>query len=303
MKIIEGHAHVCEHINGYGAEGELQAVGDGFARYASGKRICLFPEGMGNVGCPPESLLNVMDRYGVEKAVLLQGMYLGFQKLYTHEAVRKYPDRFVGAATYDPFARHRQAIVRHLFDELGFTIIKMELSNSSGLMANHDTVDLDGMVMHEVYQMAAERNLVFVIDIGRPGNDCHQVDNLRQAVRRYPDMKFVICHLGSHQRQQADLLRENLEKLRLPNVWFDLAAVPNNTKPETFPYPTASAYVRIAREIVGVDRLIWGSDMPTALNDDSYEHLISYLRDDADWTSDELAMVFYRNAESVYFRR
>ncbi len=303
MKSIDGHAHVCEYINGYGSRGELRAVGEGYAQDASGQRFRMIPEGMGETGCTPETLLQVMDANGIEKAVLMQGMYLGFQNLYTYDSVRKHPGRFIGAATYDPFARNRKQIIHHLFDELGFTILKLEVSNSSGLMANHDTVDLNGPLMHEVYQMASERNLVLVIDIGRPGNDCHQVDNLQKAIRRYPGMKFVVCHLGSHQRNQEDLLRENLMKLRLPNVWFDLAAVPNNTKPETYPFPTASAYVRIAKEIVGAEKLIWGSDMPVALNYDTYEHMISYFQVGQTWTREELDMIFYQNAAGVYFCR
>ncbi len=303
MKIIDGHAHVCEHINGYGSQGELRAIGNGLAQYASGQQFRMIPEGLGDFGCSPETLIQVMDKHNVEKAVLLQGMYLGFQNLYTYEAIKKYPDRFVGAATYDPFTRNKSKIIHHLFDELGFGIIKMEVSNSSGLMSNHDTVDLNGPLMYEVYAMANERKLVFVIDIGRPGNDCHQVDNLREAILRYPNMKFVICHLGSHQINQLDLLKENVAKLSLPNVWFDLASVPNNTKPDKYPFLTALTYVETAKDIVGAQKLIWGSDMPSALNYDSYEHLISYLRDSKKFTNEELKMIFYQNAVDVYFCR
>lgn len=301
MKIIDGHAHICEHINGYGSQGELRAIGNGLAQYASGQLFRMIPEGMGEYGCSPEALIKVMDAHNVGKAVLLQGMYLGFQNLYTYDAVKKYPNRFVGAATYDPFARNKDKIIHHLFDELGFKIIKMEVSNSSGLMANHDTIDLNGSLMHEVYKMADSRKLVFVIDIGRPGNDCYQVDNLRKAIIQYPNMRFVICHLGSHQINQYDLLKEDLIKLNLPNVWFDLASVPNNTKPEIYPFSTALSYVKLAKDIVGVDKLIWGSDMPSALNYDSYAHMISYLVDSKMFAQEELTKMFYQNAEDVYF--
>ena len=50
MKIIDGHAHVCEYINGYGSKGELRAVGGGFAEYANGQRVKLIPDGMGETG-------------------------------------------------------------------------------------------------------------------------------------------------------------------------------------------------------------------------------------------------------------
>lgn len=78
------------------------------------------PPEFGEYAAPPESLLRVMDAHGVEKAVLLQGNYFGFQNLYTWEAVQAYPDRFAEAASYDPFSVQADRIKAHLFDELGF---------------------------------------------------------------------------------------------------------------------------------------------------------------------------------------
>ena len=68
-----------------------------------------------------------MDGNGVEKAVLLQGNYFGFQNLYSMEAVKKYPDRFRAAASYD-LCRGREQIRKHLFEDLGFPIVKFEVS-------------------------------------------------------------------------------------------------------------------------------------------------------------------------------
>ena len=80
--------------------------------------------------------LMFMDENEVEKAVLLQGNYIGFQNLYSYEAVRKYPDRFLSAASYDPYSRNKDAIVRHLFEELRIPIVKFEVSTGSGLMSS-----------------------------------------------------------------------------------------------------------------------------------------------------------------------
>lgn len=303
MKIIDAHAHIVEYINGYGSQGELRAIGQGYAVYASGHRFRMLPEGFGDYGTTPEHLLKVMDAYHVEKAVLMQGMYLGFQNLYTHEAVKKYPDRFIGAATLDPYTRNKEKIIKYLFDELAFKIIKLEVSNTSGLMSNHPTVDLNGEIMHEIYQMANSKDLVFVIDIGRPGADSWQVDHLRAAILKYPQMNFVVCHLLAPQLNQMALLESSLKKLKLPNVYFDLAALPNNSKPELYPFITAQNYVRKAIDILGKDKIMWGSDMPCALNYDTYDHMIKYLSGSALFTEDELSSIFYHNANKLYFNK
>lgn len=301
MKLIDAHAHVVQCIAGTGSQGELRPCGGGKAVYATGNSFQILPPEIGEYDAAPEALLRVMDEHGVDKAVLLQGNYFGFQNLYTYEAVRAYPDRFAGAASYDPFSAQAEKIKAHLFDELGFKIVKFEVSSGSGLMANHPPVDLDGEVMHQCYRHAADRDLIFVIDIGKPRSVSWQVDALGRAIARYPEMRFVVCHLLSPQLGDGELLKRSLEKLALPNVWFDLAALCLNSKPETFPYPTARGYVRDAADIVGADRLLWGSDMPSAMTRDSYRHFIDFIAEHPALSGKDREKILHDNAEKLFF--
>lgn len=301
MKIIDAHAHVAQYVTGFTSKGELRAVGGGKAQYSTGEIFQMFPPEMGGIGVTPEALLDVMDKNGVEKAVLLQGNWLGFQNEYTYEAVKKYPDRFVGAGTYDPFCVKVDEIRRHLFDELGFKIVKFELSTGSGLMANHQPVYLDGVVMNECYTHARERGLTVVLDIGRPNSPCWQVDAVASAVSKYPQINFVLCHLLAPQAGDGELLKTALNKLVKPNVYFDIASLAHNQKPEAYPYPTAVEYLKSAKSIVGADRLMFGSDMPSALSRDSYAHIKDYIVNGGVFTPTELDDVFYNTAQKIYF--
>lgn len=299
--IIDAHAHVVQAIAGIGAEGELRPCGGGRAVYATGKTVQMLPPEIGEYDAAPEALLRVMDAHGVDKAVLLQGNYFGFQNLYTYEAVQAYPHRFAGAAAYDPFSFQADRIKTHLFDELGFRIVKFEVSSGSGLMANHPVVDLDGEVMHRAYRHAADRGLIFVIDIGRPGSVSWQVDALSRAIAQYPEMKFVICHLLAPQRGDGEVLKRALEKLALPNVWFDLASLCSNCRPDVFPYPTAQGYVQDAVDIVGAGRLLWGSDMPSTLTRDTYQHLIDFIALHPGLDGKDKERILYHNAQELFF--
>lgn len=301
MKIIDAHAHVVQCIAGTGSQGELRPCGDGRAVYPTGNSFQILPPEFGVYDAPPESLLRVMDAHGVERAVLLQGNYFGFQNLYTWEAAQRYPRRFAAAASYDPFSAQVEKIKAHLFDELGFKIVKFEVSSGSGLMANHPPVDLDGEVMHRAYRHAADRGLVFVIDIGKPRSVSWQVDALSRAIAQYPGMKFVVCHLLSPQLGDGELLKRSLDRLALPNVWFDLAALCLNSRPEAFPYPTARDYVAAAANIVGTDRLMWGSDMPSAMTRDSYRHFIDFIALHPGLSEGDKQKIFYDNAMGVFF--
>ena len=81
MKIIDAHAHIVQVIAGFGSQGELRPCGNGRAVYASGQVIEMIPPQLGEVDVTPERVIALMDAHHVEKAVLLQGNYFGFQHL------------------------------------------------------------------------------------------------------------------------------------------------------------------------------------------------------------------------------
>lgn len=300
MKKIDAHTHLIQNICGIGSKGELRPLGKGKAQYASGDIIQLIPEIYGDYSLTAETLIRVLKEHDVEKTVCLQGNYAGFQNLYTYESQQKYPDYILAAATYDLTSYNRKLIIKNLFDDLKIKVIKMEMSNGSGYMANHDTLSLDSDIMHEAYKMANEHNLIFVIDIGRPNNNCYQIDNLANAIKKYPNMKFVVCHLTAPQHNQMDILIENMQKLKLDNVYFDIAALPNNTK-QPYPFIEAQEYIRKAIDIVGVDKIIWGSDFPSAMNYSSYKESYDYIENSELFTKEEKNHILYLNAKRVFF--
>ena len=302
IKIIDAHAHVVQCIAGFTSRGELRSAGGGNAVYADGSTFKMLPDGMGETCVSGEDLLKVMNENNVEKAVLLQGQFFGFQNDYTAQVVKKYPDRFVGAGAYDPFCANAEAVKKHLFKELGFKIVKFELSNGSGLMAYRPPFDVCGEVMRKEYAYASDNGLTVTVDIGRPRNCCWQSDALVKAAKELPQLNFVICHLLAPQIGDNELLKQTLGKLALPNVWFDLAALAANQKPETYPYPTAVRHLQTAKEVVGADRLMFGSDMPSTLCRDSYAHLTDYIKKSGVFTRQELEKVMYSTANAVYFK-
>lgn len=300
MKIIDAHAHVVQYIAGFTSRGELRGVGGGRARYADGSEFQMIPERFGD-SFTADDLISVMDKNGVEKAVLLQGQFFGFQNEYTAEAVNKYPHRLVGAGSYDPFCAKAETVKHRLFKELGFRAVKFEVSNGSGLMAYHPPVDLNGELMNACYRHAADNGLIVVMDIGRPRNPCWQVENLAAAIKKYSDVTFVICHLLAPQRTDVALLGEVLSKLAMPNVYFDLASLASNQQPETYPYPTAVEHLKTAKRIVGADRLMFGTDMPSNLCRDTYSNLADYITLSGVFAQNELEDIFYNTANAVYF--
>lgn len=303
MKIIDAHVHLVQCICGTGSRGAMRAIGGGRAMYDDGTVYQLIPPELGEYDVTPEAALRVMDAHQVEKAVLLQGNFMGFQNLYSYDAQQKYPDRFLAAASYDPFSRERELIVRRLFEELGIRVVKFEVSTGSGLMANHATLPLDGELMEQEYRFADEHELVFVIDIGKLGSESSQIGALRNAILRHPGMRFVVCHLLAPKQSEERQMCEGLAALALPNVWFDLASIQNNVKPDDAPYPVSRRFIHSALDVVGADRLLFGTDLPSNLCKFSYQGMIDTIADDAQLSQEQKQLILYGNAERVFWQR
>ncbi len=301
MKLIDAHAHVIERIAGFGRKGELRAIGNGRARWANGDEIQLIPAELGDREFTGETLLSIMDRYGVEKAVLLQGSFYGFQNEYTYEMAEKYPERFIAAGTLDPFCKEKDSLLERLLNVMKLKIIKFEVSSGGGLMGYHEDFAIDGEIFDDIFSIVAKRRGTLVLDIGSPGMASFQVEAVYNIAKKYPEMKIVICHLLAPTLNDTLELKNGLETLKLDNVWFDLAAVPWNLAPETYPYHTGRKYIKMARDIVGAEKLIWGTDVPSVLTREKYTNLIEYITSADIFSDAELGKVFYDNAMTVYF--
>lgn len=301
MKIIDAHVHLVQCIAGTGAGGELRSCGGGQGIYADGSVCALIPPAWGTDQVTPERMLELMDAHQVERAVLLQGGYLGFQNLYSWQAQQQWPHRFLAAAAYDPYSRGRDAIVHHLFEEQGIRVVKFEVSTGSGLMATHPVFALDGEVMRREAAFAAEHGLVFVIDIGKLGSPSSQIGALRRLILRHPDMKFVVCHLLAPKQTELAQMTDGLEALHLPNVWFDLASLQRNVRPDEPPFPITRRFIARAVETVGAERLLFGTDAPSNLCHMTYQQMVDTIARDPALAEEQKQMIFYENAKKVFW--
>ena len=164
--IIDAHAHIYEYLRPYGPWGEGRAIGKGKIRWPDGIEMQFFPPEYGDTGFPAESLLSVMKENGVDKAVLMQAQNYGFQNDYVAEVVKKYPDRFVGACTFDPYGRKAMELFRHFAEVKEFRILKFELSECWGLSGIHPDLSLDSAIFLPVWEYAEKNHIIIAFDPG-----------------------------------------------------------------------------------------------------------------------------------------
>jgi hypothetical protein len=84
-----------------------------------------------------------------------------------------------------------------------------------------------------------------------PGKQPMSLASLYELIKKYPSNKIVLAHWGGGIFLYMMMKKEVRETLS--NVWFDTAASPYLYMPEIY---------RVAGEIVGFDKILFGSDYP-----------------------------------------
>lgn len=301
MKKIDAHLHLAKIIAGYCRRGESRAIGDGKIAWGNGEIMQLIPEEIGGENFTVEAAIELMNTQEVEKAVLMQGSLYGFQNRYYYEVMKKYPDKFCAACTVDPYMTNYLETLEYFIKEQRFTLIKFEVSSGGGLMGCHDAFDLAGERMMKIYKLAEKYNVVIALDIGDIDMDSHQTMALVRILDKCPNLTLVICHLmAPNERQHREWVHE-LGILNRKNIYFDISSLPKILD-DIYPFTLTVKYLREAIDILGVEKLMWGTDIPFAGTRDSYMELTNYLEKSNAFTPEELQAIYYNNANRIYFR-
>ncbi|MBS9334628.1 amidohydrolase [Fructobacillus sp. M1-13] len=308
MKKIDGHLHLVRNIAGLNGKGRLNALGNGQAIWDDGTVIQLIPNGSGADSFSAESAMKLMDQADVEKAVLLQGSLNGYQNYYSYQMIKKYPERFIGAFSVDPFADNAMAIVKRHVEDLGFRAIKFEISQGGGLHGYHSEkpfrLDTDPKVGEIFHYLADYPGFTVTVDYGKADQISYQPEAIANLAAHYSAMTFVVCHLSfpdyDHQNRLVAALRLFAP---YPNIYSDLSAIQDIVGETDFPYPKCQAVLALAKKVLGAKRLIWGTDSPWSATFNTYGQLATYLEASDLFNESELEDVLYHNAERVYFNQ
>lgn len=236
--------------------------------------------------CPPESneaLANAwvreLDRAGVAKSVLMASAPGDEES--AAQAVRAHPKRFYGFFMLDPLAPDAGERAGRAFDELGL--------QGLCLFPAMLRFSMQDRRLRPLYALAAEApgRVVFVhagvltvgvrARLGLPSrfdlSYCNPLD-LHRVALEHPETTFVIPHFG------AGFFREALMLASLaPNVYLDTSSSNSWAKYLT-PPPSLADIFRQALDVVGPERLLFGSDssfFPRGWNGRVFEAQVSAL--------------------------
>ena len=232
--IIDAHAHLWKKQNGIVNGKPVYDVGGGKSDFG-GEIRQMMPPYMTDGENSVERFLANMDYAGVSGAVITQEYIDGNQDGYLLECKS---DRIKICALYEE---------KTLGDVSGFDGIKI----CAGRLADKNLLN------HlEPFRVANDNGKFISIDLS-DGNE--QTEMMQTIIEMFPDLRIAIGHFGM-------VTRENwLEQIKLAknkNVFIESGGITWLFNAEFYPYPSAVKAINEAADLVGFEKLMWGSDYP-----------------------------------------
>ena len=303
MPLIDAHAHIWQTFGGQ-RDGDTQIENLGYGKVRQGKDefYLLTPENA-DLSNKVQVLEGYMDWHGVDKAVLIQNPCYGDQKDYVRRVLDERPGKFVGIGMIEPRDLvHLPGQIDDLIQHYGFKGVKMEIPDTPFIMDDPE---------HDIlWRKVEENDALVLIDLGWWGDTefYFDIDRFTNVVKRHPQMKTVLCHLGvcnlwdrSQKYPYPDLQKVlALFGINKDHLWMDTSAMSHFD--DDYPFPRSQEIFQLVVRAVGTEKLMWGTDFPTLMTEITYEQALTMFTRHADYlTLADWENLLHGTAEKVYF--
>lgn len=273
--IIDAHAHLWKKQAGIVNGKPVYDIGGGKS-YFGGEIKQMMPAYMTDGENNVERIIANMDYAQVSGAVITQEYIDGNQDAYLLEAKAKYTDRIKICALYEE---------KEMGDISGFDGIKI----CAGRLA-------DKNLLNHLYPFElADRYGKFIsIDLADGDEQCAMMEEI---IAKFPNLRIAIGHF-------AMVTREGwLEQIKLAkhkNVFIESGGITWLFNYEFYPYPSAVDAINEAADLVGFEKLMWGSDYPRTMTAITYKMSCDFI-EKTDKISEENKKLFLgENARNFY---
>ena len=304
-RYIDGHVHI-NPIHEVGWVDPLtgdKELGDGLIEDKNGVVGRFTPAFLHNGWFPVEQLIATMDENNVEKAVVMAHLSGDICET-AYDAFSRYPNRLRTAISVVPDDEGVKRL--EYWNEKGISILKCEMRSMNEFLGR---VDIDEPRMLKLFKKAEELKMTVVIDPSPSTFPSYQPEGTERVLDACPDLQMVICHMGfpfKGMRNNSDIYKKWLKMTSLAardNVHFDVTAIPDLFAEENFPWPSAMEFLNEFVSRYGVNKAIWGTDIPGTFRNATYTQMKVAFERCEFLTEDDKDKLFYRNADEVYFSK
>ena len=237
-----------------------------------------------------EVFLSNMDYAQVSAAVITQEYIDGIQNDYLSEVASRYPDRFLvcGMCEFRKPGFLNQA--KELISK-GFKAIKIPAQR---LLLKDGRVMLNSEEMMQLFHLMEEHNIILSIDLA---DGAEQVPEMEEIIQECPHLKIAIGHFGMVTRPDW---KEQILLARHPNVMVESGGITWLFNDEFYPFKGAVKAIREAADLVGMEKLMWGSDYPRTITAITYKMSYDFLVKPSELTENEKHLFLGENAKKFY---
>ena len=233
-----------------------------------------------------EVFLSNMDYAQVGAAVVVQEVIDGNQNAYLAEVQTRYPDRFfcMGMAWN---LSEAQAVVDSGLKGIAFPGHRMQESL---------------LTLMPVFRMMEARGMVVSMCLA---DGDRQTAEMREVIQECPRLKVAIGHLGMADQPttppwENECWRQEIMLARNENVMVESGGITWLYNPEFYPFPSAIRAIREAADLVGWDKLMWGSDYPRTITAITYRMSYDFVTKSRELTDRQKAQFLGENAHRFY---
>jgi predicted TIM-barrel fold metal-dependent hydrolase len=275
---LAGPSSLCDVGFHVGKYGRFEWTADGEDVY-----IQFLPPSLQQMESPPEFMLQQMARAGVDRAVLQNARLYGRLNEFFADAVRRYPDKFIGLADVDEAQAHTPEQIgklRHAVCELG---LKGLYYANRGLFTCGYTRMFDDPVFDPFWEEVRSLGIpIFweLVGVPNPADQSlfvSEIERLNRWAERWPTIPGVWTH-GFSPHLLADMPQPLADLLAREQMMVEILYPIHWARDHEYPFPELKPALRTLYQRLGGQRLVWGSDMPNVERNCTYRQSLHYLR-------------------------
>lgn len=287
--IIDAHAHLWLRQDTVVEGLPIRTLEQGRSLFMGEVRQMLPPFMVDGVNSA-EVFLSNMDYAQVSAAVITQEFIDGFQNDYLADVVSRYPDRFFvcGMCEFRKpgfLEEARQLVAR------GFRAIKIPAQR---LLMKEGRVRLNCDEMMRMFRYMEEKGVLLSVDLAE---GTRQVGEMEEVLQECPRLKVAIGHFGMVTFPDW---KEQIRLARHPNVMIESGGITWLFNDEFYPFKGAVKAIREAAELVGMEKLMWGSDYPRTITAITYRMSYDFIVKSPELTDGEKRLFLGENARKFY---
>ena len=237
-----------------------------------------------------EVFLSNMDYAQVGGAVVVQELIDGLQNDYLETVMRKYPERFFVCGMCDYFAGHILEQANALKDR-GFKGIAVP---GHRLLTDSQRIALNSDEMMAMFHMMEDNGMVLSLCLAEGDT---QLGEINEVIAECPDLKIAIGHFGM---VTAPGWKNQIMLVRHPQVMIESGGITWLFNSEFYPFDGAVKAIREAIDMVGAEKLMWGSDYPRTITAITYRMSYDFVCKSTLLDEREKRLFLGENAKAFY---